>query len=155
MIMQKYKISSFFILFHFHEKSVSEILLGLIFLDTQLHPINFSRFLVLSRYKKTEEKEGKKTKLVRFGKTKKDAEIQSRITLHSRKQFEIISSLCWWRGIFFFLSPPPRSISVHAASLHFPAGFSTAKSRGFPKLPYSRECTRVSPSLSLALSPAQ
>lgn len=49
---------------------------------------------------------------------------------------------------FFFLSPPPRSISVHAASLHFPAGFSAAKSRGFPKLPYSRECTRVSLSLS-------
>ena len=55
---------------------------------------------------------------------------------------------------FFFLSPPPRSISVHAASLHFPAGFSAAKSRGFPKLPYSRECTRVSPSLSRSFTGA-
>lgn len=42
MIMQKYKISPFLILFHFREKSASR-LLGLIFLDAftqlQLHPI--------------------------------------------------------------------------------------------------------------------
>lgn len=88
----------------------------------------------------------RKRKQTRMIRTKKDAEIQSRITLHSRKQFEII--LLADDAEFFPL--PPRSISVHAASLHFPAGFSAAKSRGFPKLPYSRECTRVSLSLSLS-----
>lgn len=86
----------------------------------------------------------RKRKQTRTIRTKKDAEIQSRITLHSHKQFEII--LLADDAEFFLL--PPRSISVHAASLHFPAGFSAAKSRGFPKLPYSRECTRVSLSLS-------
>lgn len=150
MIMQKYKISPFLILFHFREKSASR-LLGLIFLDA--YNYNYIQLLIfhpvfLHPFKKTEEKETE-TKLVWF--EKGNAEIQSRITLHSRKQFEIIllADDADFSSLFF---PPPRSISVHAASLHFPAGFSAAKSRGFPKLPYSRECTRVSLPLSLPLS---